>query len=448
MSTTVFVLDKKKRPLMPCRPARARRLLRAGRARVAGLHPFTIRLVDRTRGESEVQPVLVKIDPGSKETGIAVVREDEKKHHHALAFFDLVHRGAAIRDAMQARSAFRRRRRSANLRYRAPRFNNRRRREKCLPPSLQHRVDSTLSWVERIRRFAPVSGIAVEVVKFDTQKLQNPEISGTEYQQGTLFSYDVREYLLEKFGRKCVYCGAENVPLNIDHVVPRAAGGSDRVSNLVTACIPCNQKKGAKPVEAFLKGRPEVLARVKRQIKTPLRDAAAVNATRRALYRALQATGLPVESGAGALTKFNRHVFDVTKEHWNDALCVGRISGVHIPKNLDILQVRCTGRGSRQRTRLTKFGFPRGSPDAAKACAWVCHGRHGGSRRSLRKEGRILAGPRCRPGIGLLQHSDAQGCRTRRQLEILPADFTQRRIWVCVVAPHTSFLPCLKSGVS
>ena len=76
MSTTVFVLDKKKRPLMPCRPARARRLLRAGRARVAGLHPFTIRLVDRTRGESEVQPVLVKIDPGSKETGIARANAD------------------------------------------------------------------------------------------------------------------------------------------------------------------------------------------------------------------------------------------------------------------------------------------------------------------------------------------------------------------------------------
>lgn len=360
MSTTVFVLDKKKRPLMPCRPARARRLLRAGRARVAKLYPFTIRLVDRMCEESAVQSVLVKIDPGSKETGIAVVREDEKKHHHALAFFDVVHRGAAIRDAMAARSALRRRRRSANLRYRAPRFNNRRRREGWLPPSLQHRVDSTLSWVARLRRLAPVSGLAVEVVKFDAQKLQNPEISGTEYQQGTLFSYDVREYLLEKFGRKCVYCGAQNVPLNIDHVVPRAAGGSDRVSNLVLACISCNQKKGAQTVASFLKGRPDVLARVNRQFKTPLRDAAAVNATRWALYRALQNSGLPVETGTGALTKFNRHVFGVTKEHWLDALCVGRVNGVHIPKSLFVLQVRCTGRGSRQRTRLTKYGFPRG----------------------------------------------------------------------------------------
>ncbi|WP_278634249.1 RNA-guided endonuclease IscB [Sutterella wadsworthensis] len=360
MSTTVFVLDKKKRPLMPCRPSRARRLLRAGRARVVKLYPFTIRLVDRMCEESAVQSVLVKIDPGSKETGIAVVREDEKKHHHALAFFDVVHRGAAIRDAMAARSALRRRRRSANLRYRAPRFNNRRRREGWLPPSLQHRVDSTLSWVARLRRLAPVSGLAVEIVKFDAQKLQNPEISGTEYQQGTLFSYDVREYLLEKFGRKCVYCGAQNVPLNIDHVVPRAAGGSDRVSNLVLACISCNQKKGAQTVASFLKGRPDVLARVNRQLKTSLRDAAAVNATRWALYRVLQNTALQVETGTGALTKFNRHVFGVTKEHWLDALCVGRVNGVHIPKSLFVLQVRCTGRGSRQRTRLTKYGFPRG----------------------------------------------------------------------------------------
>lgn len=100
----------------------------------------------------------------------------------------------------------------------------------------------------------------MEVVKLDAPKLQNPAISGTEYQQGSLFSYDLREYLLEKFGRKCVYCGAGNVPLNIDHAVPRAGGGSNRVSNLVLSCISCNQKKSAKSIAIFLKDKPEVLA--------------------------------------------------------------------------------------------------------------------------------------------------------------------------------------------
>lgn len=343
---------------MPCRPARARRLLKSGRARVVRLFPFTIRLTDRLIEDSKLQPVLVKIDPGSRRSGFAVVRADEKGHHHALFFIELVHRGASIRDALTGRSACRRRRRG-NLRHRAPRFLNRTKPQGWLPPSLRHRVDTATAWVAKLVKLAPVTGIVEELVKFDTQKLQNPEISGIEYQQGTLFEYEVREYLLEKFGRKCVYCGAENVPLNIEHVVPKARGGSNRVSNLVLSCVDCNQKKDAQPVEVFLKNRPEVLDRIKRQIKKPLRDAAAVNATRWSLFNALQAFGLPVETGSGALTKFNRHTFDVPKEHWLDAICAGRVNGVHYPEGMGILQVRCTGRGSYQRTRVDKYGFPR-----------------------------------------------------------------------------------------
>ena len=357
---SVFVLDKKHEPLMPCHPARARKLLKAGRARVVKTYPFTIRLVDRILENSTVQPVAVKVDPGSKQSGMAVVRDDGKAHHHALFFINLVHRGQVIQERMTARSAFRRRRRGANLRYRAPRFNNRKRPEGWLPPSLQHRVDTTMSWVKKLRKLVPVTALWVENVKFDTQKLQNPEVSGVEYQQGTLFGFEVREYLFEKFGRKCVYCGVENVPLNIDHVVPRAKGGSDHVSNLVLACTDCNQKKGAQPLEAFLKDKPQQFERIRRQLKAPLRDAAAVNATRWALFNALKQTGLPVATGTGAQTKFNRKAFGIPKEHWLDALCVGRINGADHPEGMGVLQVRCTGRGSYQRTRLNKYGFPRG----------------------------------------------------------------------------------------
>lgn len=221
---------------MPCQPARARRLLKSGRARVVRLFPFTIRLTDRLIEDSKLQPVLVKIDPGSRHSGFAVVRVDEKGHHHGLFFIDLVHRGESIRDALTGRSAHRRRRRG-NLRHRAPRFLNRTKPQGWLPPSLRHRVDTVTSWVSKLTGLVPVTGLVVELVKFDAQKLQNPEISGTEYQQGTLFEYEVREYLLEKFCRRCVYCGAENVPLNIDHVVPKACGGSNRISNLVLSCV-------------------------------------------------------------------------------------------------------------------------------------------------------------------------------------------------------------------
>src|SRR5512140_2426807 len=104
--------------------------------------------------------------------------------------------------------------------------------------------------------------------------MENPEISGVEYQQGTLLGYEVREYLLEKFGRKCVYCGKQHVPLAIEHIIPKIRGGSSRISNLATACDPCNDDKGTKTAAEF--GHSEVQALAKR----PLKDAAAVNASR------------------------------------------------------------------------------------------------------------------------------------------------------------------------
>ena len=358
MTVKVFVLDKDHKPLMPTTPARARRILKKGRARVHRLHPFTIRLVDRTLADSKVQSVLVKIDPGSKETGIAVVREDENKAHHALFFINLKHRGVSIRDALLSRRALRRGRRSRNLRYRAKRFNNRRRPEGWLPPSLQHRVNTTLSWVNRLRRLAPVIGLVQELVKFDTHQMQKADIAGVEYQQGELAGYELKECLLEKFGRKCVYCGKSGVPLNIEHIVPKAKGGSNRVSNLAIACVQCNQKKGARPLEEFLKGKPALLTRIRKQLKSPLKDAASVNATRWALFRQLKATGLSVQTGSGAQTKFNRHVFDIPKEHWLDALCVGCVNAVNYCPDMRVLSVTCTGRGQYKRTRTDRYGFP------------------------------------------------------------------------------------------
>ena len=256
MTTFVFVLDRKGRRLMPCHPARARKLLKKGRARVHKVFPFTIRLTDRELENSSVQPMLIKIDPGSKETGIALVREEKNKEHHALYFINLQHRGQQIRNALHKRRCLRRSRRSRNLRYRSPRFLNRRRAEGWLAPSLQHRPDSILSWVSRLRKITPVERISQELVKFDTQLTQNSKIEGIEYQQGELTGYELREYLLEKFGRKCIYCGADNVPLNIDHVIPKSKGGSNRVSNLVLACVQCNQTKGSRSLEEFLKDKP------------------------------------------------------------------------------------------------------------------------------------------------------------------------------------------------
>ena len=351
---SVFVLDRHKKPLMPCSEKRARLMLERGRARVHRLHPFTVRLVDRVVAGSVLQPVAVKLDPGSKTTGIAAVRDGSA----VLFLGELQHRGKQISESLTARRAMRRRRRG-NLRYRPARFDNRTKPKGWLAPSLQHRVETVSSWVARLRRALPVTGIATELVRFDMQVIENPDIAGIGYQQGTLFGTELREYLLNKWNRACAYCDAQNIPLNIDHVVPRASGGSNRVSNLTLACIPCNQRKGAQPIEVFLARDKKRLANIKAGLKRPLKDAAAVNTTRWTLFNRLKATGLPVTTSSGGRTKWNRSRLGIPKTHALDAACVGDVdalSGWDAPS----LSIKATGRGSYCRTRLDEFGFPRG----------------------------------------------------------------------------------------
>jgi hypothetical protein len=197
--------------------------------------------------------------------------------------------------------------------------------------------------------------------------MEKPEISGVEYQQGTLSGYEVREYLLEKWSRKCAYCGKTDVPLEIEHVIPKSKGGTNRVSNLTLACRPCNKRKGNKPIEDFLKSKPEILKKILSQVKKPLKDTAAVNATRWRLYSRLKTTGLPVESGSGGLTKFNRTKMGLSKAHWIDAACVG----VSTPEILNVdgikpLSIKATGHGNRQMCRVDKYGFPRTQPKSQR----------------------------------------------------------------------------------
>ena len=359
----VFVLDKHGQPLQPCRPARARKLLANGRARVHRLVPFVIRLVDREVADSQVLGVEMGIGPGSKVTGVSVFTSTPNGRKGFISM-EVGHRGQLIHKKMQQRANYRRGRRSRNLRYRAPRFNNRTRSSGWLAPSLRHRVDSTTAMVARLRRWTPVTAIHQELVRFDTQKMQDPEIAGVEYQQGELAGYEVREYLLEKWGRQCAYCGATDTPLNIDHIRPRSSGGSNRVSNLALACIPCNQSKNNMAVEEWLTSKygadkgGVIAKRVLARAKAPLKDAAAVNSTRWALYQELKRSGLPVFVGSGARTKWNRSRFGLPKSHSLDALCAGTVDGVVSYPN-PVLAAKATGRGSYARTRADAYGFPR-----------------------------------------------------------------------------------------
>ncbi len=357
----VFLLDTNKQVLNPVHPGRARVLLSTGKAAVYRRFPFTIILKQAVQ-EPQVEALRLKIDPGSRTTGIAIVNDASG----AVVFAaELTHRGQAIKKSPDDRRSCRRSRRQRHTRYRQPRFDNRRNKEKgWIAPSLLSRVCNIITWVKRLMCVCPIGAISQELVRFDPQLMENPAISGVQYQQGTLQGYEVREYLLEKGNRQCAYCGARDVLLQVEHIVPRARNGSSRISNLALACEPCNQKKGTQDIEVFLAQLPEVLARILAQASTgTLKDVAAMNTTRWVLYERLKAGGLPVECGTGGRTKYNRVIRGLEKTHWLDAACVGastppvlQVAGV-VP-----LLIKATGHGSRHMCRMDKYGFPRTGP--------------------------------------------------------------------------------------
>jgi 5-methylcytosine-specific restriction endonuclease McrA len=357
----VFVVDTNKAPLNPVHPGRARLLLKRGQAAVLKHYPFT--LILKTAVESpQVQPLRLKIDPGSKTTGLAIVDD-----HNGQVLFaaELTHRGQEIKKALDSRRAVRKRRRARHTRYRKPKFNNRRRPRGWLAPSLTSRVHNVVTWVHRLSSLCPIAAISMELVRFDMQAMEQPDIEGCQYQQGTLAGYEVRAYLLEKWERKCAYCSRQNLPLQVEHIVARANGGTNRVSNLTLACEKCNQAKGSQDLAIFLKKKPEVLKKIQVQAKAPLKDAAAVNSTRLALFERLETLGLPLECGSGGLTKYNRVMRNLEKTHWLDASCVGASTPeVLLVSHIKPLLISANGHGCRQMCLMNNAGFPRTKPKA------------------------------------------------------------------------------------
>ena len=359
MDNRVFVISSQGQALMPCHPARARMLLTNGKAVCEKVYPFTIKLADRPTGE--LQPVQLKIDPGSRHSGLALVLCGEQ---HTKAIFGAVlhHKGHLITDSLKSRASLRRGRRQRKTRYRPARWANRRRAEGWLPPSAMSRVMNLSVWTKKFISLTNVSSISFEKTKFDTHLMVNPEVSGVQYQRGTLAGYSVREYLLEKHKRTCVYCGKQNVPFQIEHIQPRSRGGSDAISNLTLSCGPCNQRKGAKTLEEFLVNKPEIVRRVKAQVRKSFADAAQVQAIRNKSLIVLESYGLPVEVSTGAETKFNRTNLGYRKEHWIDATCIGssgQLVSIHRPESNHVLDVKAMGRGNRNVLACDKYGFPK-----------------------------------------------------------------------------------------
>ena len=334
----VFVLSQEGKPLMPTTPRRARVWLKARRARLVRQDPFTIRL--RFATKAHVQPAKVGVDTGSRCVGIAATSRGE------VVFQAEVHLRDDITQIMTQRRQYRRNRRARKTRYRQARSDNRRRPDGWLPPSLHSKSEATVKAVRFMASFLPVGRVRVEAGRFDTQKRQNPDIAHLQYQQGELHGYFLREYILEKWQRKCAYCQAQGVPLEIEHIVPKSRGGSNRASNLTLACHACNQRKGQQTAAEF--GFPDVQAKA----RVPLKDAAHVSSLKSRVVHDLQAIfgESQVSITYGYETKYKRtQGLDLPKSHTNDAVAMACAIG-EVVKPLEMVhQIRCLARGHYQR---------------------------------------------------------------------------------------------------
>ena len=221
---------------------------------------------------------------------------------------------------------------------------------------------------------------SLEAVRFDTQLMEDPKIQGEEYQHGTLFGYEIREYLLEKFGHTCQYCGGESGDpvLEWEHIHPKSRGGSDRMKNAILSCSSCNRDKDNQTLEEWIgqirsrvsreKGKRKELdsGRIERIQKVidgkpegqPMRYATWVSSSRRYLEKHLFQIFRDVECSSGGRTKYNRIRLGYPKEHHYDALCVGTVpeKGYHDRTNGYYLYAKATGRGTRLRGAINQCG--------------------------------------------------------------------------------------------
>ena len=356
--TTVPVLDRNGAPLAPTRPSRARRWLEAGKAVRCRKHGrFAVQLVNHQADDCTVPEMTLGIDPGVRRTGMAVTLQNQEGSK-VVAAVEIHHRGGQITQAMTKRRSLRNNRRG-RLRRRPARFYNRTRKPGWLQPTLASIQANILTNVKHLRDLFPISRVLIETCKFDPRLMWDPNVEGKEYQESERGRMQVREYVLQRDRRICQYCGTRKGRIEIDHVVPQSKNGSDRVSNLVTSCRRCNQKKDNRSLAEFLKKKPAELKKIEAQLKRSLSSSTHMNYLMHLLRRELKGQGLPIWESDAISTAYTRKVLGVKKTHTNDAACLGCPEKLtNLPEEVTV--VRSVGHGRRQMlTPPSEHGTPR-----------------------------------------------------------------------------------------
>lgn len=350
----VYVLNINGQPLMPTqRHGKVRRLLKAEKAKVIKRCPFTIQLLYET--QDNVQPVSLGVDAGSKYIGISATTEEIVLYEAEIKLRN------DIVKLLSDRREQRRGRRNRKTRYRKPRFNNRRRKDGWLAPSVQNKVDSHLTAIRKVHEILPVTKVIVEVASFDIQKIKNLDIKGTEYQKGEQLGFwNVREYVLWRDNHTCQCCKGKSKDkvLNVHHIESRKTGGN-APNNLITLCETCHK--------GYHNGTIVLPNAIKRGMR--FRDAAFMNIMRWTLYENLKKIYNNVSLTYGYITKNIRINNGLSKSHYFDARC---ISGNPTAKPLGYYfyqrKVRCHNR------KIHKCKINKGGIRKRNQAAFVVHG--------------------------------------------------------------------------
>ena len=347
----VFVLNKSKKPLDMISHAKARILLKNRLAVVHKIYPFTIRLRDNSCVSND-RAYTVKIDPGSRYTGIAIV--DDKNSVVMLA--ELEHRGYLIKRNLDKRRSLRQSRRERKTRYRPARFLNRTKPKGWLTPSIKSRADNVINFIKKYKNVLNIDKVMIENVIFDTAQMTSDDnLVGTAYQQGPLYNTNLREFIFSKTKGRCSYCGAKAT--EIDHIVPRAKGGSNSTYNLTPACSSCNKKKSNLSLKDFGKLVGKDFSHLKSK-KLP-KNAAIVQAAKNYMFKEISKLVSDTTTHDSWMTKYNRDELGLPKQHYYDALSVGEVPNKFNFLTDKALQISAKGRGSRQMCHVDKYGFPR-----------------------------------------------------------------------------------------
>lgn len=338
----IYVLNQNGQPLMPTKNhAKVRILLKSKKAKVIRRCPFTIQLMYSSTNYT--QSINLGVDAGSKHIGISATTKNK------VLFESDVELRNDIVNLLSTRRQNRRTRRNRKTRYRKPRFDNRKRKDGWLAPSVQNKVDTHLTVIRKVHEILPVSKIIVEVASFDIQKIKNPTIGGTEYQQGSQLDFwNVREYVLFRDNHTCQCCKGKSKDkiLNVHHIESRKTGG-DAPNNLITLCETCHT--------GYHKGTVNLPKRIKRGMS--FKDASFMGIMRWAFYNKLKEIYPNVSLTYGYITKNTRIENKLPKDHYIDARCISgnpkAVSdwGVYYQK-----KVRCHNRKIHKNTIL-KDGY-------------------------------------------------------------------------------------------